>query len=129
MLYVVATYYGDINGTYCILWNQNNFLHQLLLVNIECIVKYIHLFSVVHKLKFVFYLKTCNVIFFSKIIHQLIERKQAEIRKVHPGLTYFNDTTKPTMNIKDIPGICKLQIHTVHIKYVCTLMTFNIVDD
>ena len=39
-------------------------------------------------------------------MHQLIERKQAEIRKVHPGLSGFSDTVK-RIDIKDIPGICK----------------------
>lgn len=43
------------------------------------------------------------------MVHQLIERKQAEIRKVHPGLTGFSDTVK-RIDIKDIPGICKLRV-------------------
>lgn len=43
----------------------------------------------------------------SKIVHQLIERKQSEIRKVHPGLTSFDDPGHH-INIKDIPGISEL---------------------
>ena len=46
------------------------------------------------------------MISFVKVVHQLIERKQAEIRKVHPGLSGFSDTVK-RIDIKDIPGICK----------------------
>ncbi len=42
-----------------------------------------------------------------QIVHQLIERKQTEIRKVHPGLTCFNETGN-RIDIKDIPGISKL---------------------
>lgn len=57
--------------------------------------------------------------FITQIIHQLIERKQAEIRKVHPGLTYFSDAPKPPMNIKNIPGICKL-IHFLGL--ICVLL-------
>ena len=40
------------------------------------------------------------------MVHQLIERKQTEIRKVHPGLTSFNDRTRK-IKISDIPGIRK----------------------
>ena len=47
-----------------------------------------------------------NADFSVKVVHQLIERKQAEIRKVHPGLSGFSDTVK-RIDIKDIPGICK----------------------
>jgi histone acetyltransferase len=39
-----------------------------------------------------------------QVVHQLIERKQAEIRKVHPGLTCFSETCR-RIEIKDIPGI------------------------
>ena len=42
-----------------------------------------------------------------QVVHQLIELKQSEIRKVHPGLTCFSDTCH-RIEIKDIPGICKL---------------------
>ena len=42
-------------------------------------------------------------------MHQLIERKQAEIRKVHPGLSGFSETVK-RMDIKDIPGIRKYAV-------------------
>lgn len=40
----------------------------------------------------------------TQIVHQLIEKKQSEIRKVHPGLSSF-DETGHHIDIKDIPGI------------------------
>ena len=52
-----------------------------------------------------------------QVVHQLIERKQAEIRKVHPGLTCFSDTCRK-IAIKDIPGICKISLTNV-IFYCC----------
>ena len=47
-----------------------------------------------------------NVLMPLQIVHQLIERKQSEIRKVHPGLVCFNEVGNQ-IDIKDIPGICK----------------------
>ena len=44
-----------------------------------------------------------------KVVHQLIERKPSEIRKVHPGLSGFSDTVR-RLDIKDIPGICKFDV-------------------
>lgn len=49
---------------------------------------------------------TSEITFLIQIIHHLIECKQAEIRKVHPGLTNVTELKKP-IEIKDIPGICK----------------------
>ena len=41
-----------------------------------------------------------------QVIHQLIDKKQSEIRKVHPGLTCFGEGVRK-MEVKDIPGICE----------------------
>ena len=41
-----------------------------------------------------------------QVIHQLIEKKQCEIRKVHPGLTCFGEGVR-RIEVKDIPGICE----------------------
>ena len=41
---------------------------------------------------------------FSQIIKKLIERKQSEIRKVHPGLTCFRDGVRE-IPVESIPGI------------------------
>ena len=41
-----------------------------------------------------------------QVVHQLIEKKQAEIRKVHPGLTCFGEGIR-RIDVKDIPGICE----------------------
>ncbi|KAL5496772.1 hypothetical protein EMCRGX_G013130 [Ephydatia muelleri] len=38
------------------------------------------------------------------VIHQLIDKKQSEIRKVHPGLTCFGEGVR-RIEVKDIPGI------------------------
>ena len=40
------------------------------------------------------------------MIHQLIDKKQSEIRKVHPGLTCFGEGVR-RIEVKDIPGICE----------------------
>ncbi len=45
---------------------------------------------------------------YPQVVHQLIERKQSEIRKVHPGLTCFSDGVR-RIEMKDIPGICERQ--------------------
>ena len=55
-------------------------------------------------------------IMFVQVVHQLIERKQAEIRKVHPGLSGFSDTVK-RIDIKDIPGIRKQSFSLLHYSY------------
>ena len=47
-----------------------------------------------------------EILHFSKVVHQLIERKQGEIRQVHPGMTCFGRGVR-RIDIKDIPGICK----------------------
>jgi len=44
-----------------------------------------------------------------EVIRQLIERKQAEIRKVHSGLTCFSQGI-PRIDIQDIPGISESEI-------------------
>lgn len=42
--------------------------------------------------------------FYIQIIKKLIERKQSEIRKVHPGLTCFKDGVRE-IPVENIPGI------------------------
>ena len=55
-----------------------------------------------------------NVLMPLQIVHQLIERKQSEIRKVHPGLACFNEVGNQ-IDIKDIPGICKFFVKFIHV--------------
>ena len=50
------------------------------------------------------------------MIRQLIERKQSEIRKIHPGLSCFNQGVR-RIEIHDIPGISKC---------LCFLGMFNV---
>ena len=64
-------------------------------------------------------------------MHQLIERKQAEIRKVHPGLSCFSEGVY-RIDIKDIPGISKASMIVVnlsdpHIEYTADLRTPSII--
>ena len=46
-----------------------------------------------------------------EILKKLIERKQAQIRKVHPGLTCFKDGVRD-IQIESIPGIIEVSNST-----------------